>query len=118
MKRCEARAMIYSDCCEVVESKTIIMKIYTSWQDSLAKRLYIEETFHPDTFEKNLYDAVLKTMRYISAYIKYDKSLKNDLHQLRAYYLEEDFDVRMNMLDQDRSKASSNKKTIKSNTAN
>lgn len=66
------------------------MKIYTSWQDSLAKRLYIEETFHLDTFEKNLYDAVLKTMRHISAYIKYDKSLKNDLHQLRAYYTEED----------------------------
>ena len=60
--------------------------IYKSWQNDLNKRLYIKETFNPEGFEKDLYHAVKETMKFIASYIYLDKTLKDDLKQVRAWY--------------------------------
>ena len=63
-------------------------KIYKSWSSCIGRFFYIEQTFHDKGYEQNLYNATLKTMRYIGRYIHFDKSLKKDLKEVRAFYLE------------------------------
>jgi hypothetical protein len=63
-----------------------------NWQSDLAKRIFIEERFTKNDFETCLYNAVLKTMRYISSNISYShgkhkQELKNKLKEIRQYYL-------------------------------
>jgi len=66
--------------------------IYKSWVHNLNQWFFIEEEFTKNDFQANFYNAVLKTMRYISANLHYanddfKQSLKKDLLEVREYYL-------------------------------
>ena len=60
--------------------------IYKNWKSDLNKRFWIKQTFNTEGFEKDLYNSVLETMRYISSYIYLDSNLKKDLHEIRNWY--------------------------------
>lgn len=57
------------------------------WRLDLNKRFWIEERFAKGTFEQNLYNAILKTMRYIGSYIRFGMASKKDLPEIREFYL-------------------------------
>jgi len=68
------------------------MKIYNSWYGNFRSWLYIETMFKKEMTDKDIYTAILKTMRYISTHIRYafgeDKEcLKSDLKEVREYFL-------------------------------
>jgi len=57
------------------------------WKLDLNKRFWIEERFNKGTFEQNLYNATLKTMRVIGSRIHCNIASKKDLKEIREYYL-------------------------------
>jgi len=68
------------------------MKIYNTWYGNFRQWLFIETMFKKEMTDKDIYTAILKTMRYIATYIRYaigeDKTrLKSDLKEVREYYL-------------------------------
>ena len=68
------------------------MKIYNNWYGNFKQWLFIETMFKKEITDKEIYKAILKTMRYIASYINYavgeDKTrLKSDLNEVRKYCL-------------------------------
>ena len=66
------------------------MKIYNSWYGHFNSRLYTEIMFKPEVTDNDVYNAILKTMRYIGNNLCFANTeskaiLKNDLHEVRQY---------------------------------
>jgi hypothetical protein len=66
--------------------------IYKSWNDCFSKFFWIDLHFSKKEYDEIMYNAALKTMRYISSYMKnsdtdFKKELKSDLKEVREYYL-------------------------------
>lgn len=66
--------------------------IYKSWKDCFSKFFWIDLHFSKKGYDEIMYNATLKTMRYISSYISvsdcdFKKELKSDLKEVREYYL-------------------------------
>ena len=66
------------------------MAIHKSWEETLSQFYFIETKFNNSSYNKMLYVATLKTMRYISSYIyliEEKETLKRELKEVRNYYL-------------------------------
>jgi hypothetical protein len=67
-------------------------QIYKSWKYHLNQSFWIEERFTKTSYDEMIYNCCLKTMRYISNNLQFangefKKVLKQDLRDVREYYL-------------------------------
>jgi hypothetical protein len=67
-------------------------QIYKSWQGNFNQWLFIEQMNEEKDFNACWYNAIVKTMRFIARNIYYSngdfkQELKNDLKQVREYFL-------------------------------
>ena len=66
--------------------------IYKSWNDCFSNFFWTDLHFSKKGYDEIMYNAALKTMRYISSNLRtsnsdFKKELKSDLKEVREYYL-------------------------------